>query len=206
MASKALTPGNAGNLYGSSAPALLLGKALILVRGVTYHQVPHVGVFQHSCADARLEAMLGSGAAKAIAHYEQAADYYKGEESNSLARQKEASPDVELFGSRFHAQLVLVEVLGDGCSLKQLKQYQKAIEIYEQVGTNTMDNPLLKYSAKEYFFKAALCHFIVDELNAKFRWKILANKSGCRERTAVLQHLIQLLFSQKVNHTLPITG
>uniref|UniRef100_A0AAR2KSC8 N-ethylmaleimide-sensitive factor attachment protein, beta b n=1 Tax=Pygocentrus nattereri TaxID=42514 RepID=A0AAR2KSC8_PYGNA len=49
----------------------------------------------------------------------------------------------------------------------QLEQYQKAIEIYEQVGTNTMDNPLLKYSAKEYFFKASLCHFIVDELNAK---------------------------------------
>nr|XP_060479905.1 beta-soluble NSF attachment protein [Panthera onca] len=35
------------------------------------------------------------------------------------------------------------------------------------VGANTMDNPLLKYSAKDYFFKAALCHFIVDELNAK---------------------------------------
>jgi len=49
----------------------------------------------------------------------------------------------------------------------QLEQYQKAIEIYEQVGANTMDNPLLKYSAKDYFFKAALCHFIVDELNAK---------------------------------------
>lgn len=30
-----------------------------------------------------------------------------------------------------------------------------------------MDNPLLKYNAKEYFFKASLCHFIVDELNAK---------------------------------------
>ncbi|KAJ6659224.1 hypothetical protein lerEdw1_019270 [Lerista edwardsae] len=56
---------------------------------------------------------------KAIAHYEQAADYYKGEESN------------------------------------------------RQVGTSTMDNPLLKHSAKDYFFKAALCHFIVDELNAK---------------------------------------
>uniref|UniRef100_A0AAY4CHK6 Beta-soluble NSF attachment protein n=1 Tax=Denticeps clupeoides TaxID=299321 RepID=A0AAY4CHK6_9TELE len=49
----------------------------------------------------------------------------------------------------------------------QLEQYAKAIEIYEQVATNTMDNPLLKYNAKEYFFKAALCHFIVDELNAK---------------------------------------
>ncbi|XP_006810473.1 beta-soluble NSF attachment protein-like, partial [Neolamprologus brichardi] len=55
---------------------------------------------------------------KAIAHYEQAADYYKGEESNRVAM-------------------------------------------------STMDNPLLKYNAKEYFFKASLCHFIVDELNAK---------------------------------------
>ncbi|KAF1651988.1 Beta-soluble NSF attachment protein, partial [Eudyptes chrysocome] len=90
---------------------------------------------------------------KAIAHYEQAADYYKGEESNR--------------------QVVFVKDSANKCLLKvaayaaQLEQYQKAIEIYEQVGTNTMDNPLLKYSAKEYFFKAALCHFIVDELNAK---------------------------------------
>ncbi|XP_067338173.1 N-ethylmaleimide-sensitive factor attachment protein, beta b isoform X2 [Channa argus] len=83
---------------------------------------------------------------KAIAHYEQAADYYKGEESNSSANK------------------CLLKV-GGYCA--QLEQYQKAIEIYEQVGANTMDNPLLKYSAKEYFFKAALCHFIVDELNAK---------------------------------------
>uniref|UniRef100_A0A3Q2GIX5 NSF attachment protein beta n=1 Tax=Cyprinodon variegatus TaxID=28743 RepID=A0A3Q2GIX5_CYPVA len=83
---------------------------------------------------------------KAIAHYEQAADYYKGEESNSSANK------------------CLLKV---GAYCAQLEQYQKAIEIYEQVGANTMDNPLLKYSAKEYFFKASLCHFIVDELNAK---------------------------------------
>ncbi|NXI68633.1 SNAA protein, partial [Anseranas semipalmata] len=49
----------------------------------------------------------------------------------------------------------------------QLEQYQKAVEIYEQVGTSAMDSPLLKYSAKEYFFKAALCHFCIDMLNAK---------------------------------------
>lgn len=36
---------------------------------------------------------------------------------------------------------------------------------------STMDNPLLKYNAKEYFFKASLCHFIVDELNAKVTHK-----------------------------------
>ncbi|KAM6163508.1 beta-soluble NSF attachment protein isoform 2-T2 [Rhynchocyon petersi] len=83
---------------------------------------------------------------KAIAHYEQSADYYKGEESNSSANK------------------CLLKVAAYAA---QLEQYQKAIEIYEQIGTNTMDNPLLKYSAKDYFFKAALCHFIVDELNAK---------------------------------------
>ncbi|NXB45336.1 SNAB protein, partial [Leucopsar rothschildi] len=89
---------------------------------------------------------LGMMVQEAIAHYEQAADYYKGEESNSSANK------------------CLLKVAAYAA---QLEQYQKAIEIYEQVGTNTMDNPLLKYSAKEYFFKAALCHFIVDELNAK---------------------------------------
>ncbi|XP_039185366.1 beta-soluble NSF attachment protein isoform X3 [Crotalus tigris] len=83
---------------------------------------------------------------KAIAHYEQAADYYKGEESNSSANK------------------CLLKVAGYAA---QLEQYQKATEIFEQVGTSTMDNPLLKHSAKDYFFKAALCHFIVDELNAK---------------------------------------
>uniref|UniRef100_A0A8D1QFS0 NSF attachment protein beta n=1 Tax=Sus scrofa TaxID=9823 RepID=A0A8D1QFS0_PIG len=83
---------------------------------------------------------------KAIAHYEQSADYYKGEESNSSANK------------------CLLKVAAYAA---QLEQYQKAIEVYEQVGASTMDNPLLKYSAKDYFFKAALCHFIVDELNAK---------------------------------------
>uniref|UniRef100_A0A8C5N9E9 Uncharacterized protein n=1 Tax=Gouania willdenowi TaxID=441366 RepID=A0A8C5N9E9_GOUWI len=83
---------------------------------------------------------------KAVAHYEQAADYYKGEESTSSANK---------------------------CLLKvatyaaQLEQYPKAIEIYEQVGTYAMDSTLLKYSAKDHFFKAALCHFCIDMLNAK---------------------------------------
>lgn len=92
----------------------------------------------------------------------------------------------------------------------QLEQYQKAIEIYEQVmlplffifyktqfflflpffpiknrlqvGANTMDNPLLKYSAKEYFFKASLCHFIVDELNAKVRFSLCYSLQGLGKR------------------------
>ncbi|XP_063997341.1 alpha-soluble NSF attachment protein [Pogoniulus pusillus] len=83
---------------------------------------------------------------KAIAHYEQAADYYKGEESNSSANK------------------CLLKVAAYAA---QLEQYQRALEIYEQVGTMAMDSPLLKYSAKEHFFRAALCHFCIDMLNAK---------------------------------------
>jgi len=73
---------------------------------------------------------------KAIAYYEQAADYYKGEESNSSANK---------------------------CSLKVAhhaalqEQYDKAIQIYEQVATSSMDNQLLRYSAKDYFFRASIC-------------------------------------------------
>ncbi|PNI28965.1 NAPA isoform 9, partial [Pan troglodytes] len=45
--------------------------------------------------------------------------------------------------------------------------YETELVDIEKVGTNAMDSPLLKYSAKDYFFKAALCHFCIDMLNAK---------------------------------------
>ncbi|NXP42110.1 SNAA protein, partial [Leiothrix lutea] len=83
---------------------------------------------------------------KAVAHYEQAADYYKGEESTSSANK------------------CLLKVAAYAA---QLEQFPRAIDIYEQVGAVAMDSPLLKYSAKEHFFRAALCHFCVDMLNAK---------------------------------------
>jgi len=84
--------------------------------------------------------------AKSIQHYEQAADYFKGEESVSSANK---------------------------CMLKvaqyaaQLEDYEKAISIYEQVAASSLESSLLKYSAKEYFFRAALCHLSVDLLNAQ---------------------------------------
>jgi len=83
---------------------------------------------------------------RAVQHYEQAADYFKGEESNSSANK---------------------------CLLKvaqyaaQLENYDKAIQIYEQVASSSLESSLLKYSCKEYFFRAALCHLCVDVLNAQ---------------------------------------
>lgn len=83
---------------------------------------------------------------KAIQHYEQAADYFKGEESLSSANK---------------------------CMLKvaqyaaQLEEYEKAISIYEQVAASALESSLLKHCAKEYFFRAALCHLSIDVLNCQ---------------------------------------
>ncbi|XP_033115976.1 alpha-soluble NSF attachment protein-like isoform X2 [Anneissia japonica] len=83
---------------------------------------------------------------KAIEYYERAADYYKGEDSTSSANK---------------------------CLLKvaqysaQLENYGKSVEIYEEVAEVAVKTPLLKYSAKDYFFKAALCQMCIDTLNAK---------------------------------------
>lgn len=83
---------------------------------------------------------------RAVQHFEQAADYFKGEESTSSANK---------------------------CMLKvaqyaaQLEDYEKAIQIYEQVATSCLNSSLLKHSAREYFFRAALCHLCVDLLNAQ---------------------------------------
>lgn len=83
---------------------------------------------------------------RAVQHYEQAADYFKGEESNSSANK------CLLKVAQFAAQL---------------EDYDKAIQIYEQVAASCLNSSLLKHSAKEYFFRAALCHLCVDLLNAQ---------------------------------------
>ena len=99
-----------------------------------------------------------------IQHYQIAADYYKGEESTSSANK------------------CLVKVAEYSATLEK---YEKAIQIYEQVqflsnfrilrfylknlfqiATDCIQSNLLKYSAKDYFFKGLLCHLCVDSLNA----------------------------------------
>jgi len=82
---------------------------------------------------------------RAIQHYEKAADYFKGEESNSSATK------------------CLVKVAQYAA---QLENYDKAIQIYEQVAAAALQSNLLKYSAKDYFFRASLCHLCVDSINA----------------------------------------
>ncbi|KAF5305529.1 hypothetical protein FQA39_LY01620 [Lamprigera yunnana] len=79
-------------------------------------------------------------------HYEQAADYFRSEECHSFANK------CLLKVAQFAAQL---------------ENYQKSIDIYEQVSTISLESSLLKYSVKEYLFRATLCHLCVDLLNAQ---------------------------------------
>ncbi|KAI5642986.1 soluble NSF attachment protein, SNAP domain-containing protein [Phthorimaea operculella] len=82
----------------------------------------------------------------AMQSYEKAADYFQGENSVSSANK---------------------------CMLKvaywaaYMEDYEKAINIYEQIAKSSLTNSLLKSKAKEYMYRAALCHLCVDILNAQ---------------------------------------
>jgi alpha-soluble NSF attachment protein len=40
--------------------------------------------------------------------------------------------------------------------------YYKAITQYERVGKSSIDNNLTKWSVKDYFFKAGICHLVTN--------------------------------------------
>ena len=79
----------------------------------------------------------------AIDQYQAAADLYDGEDATAA---------------------------GNGCLLKvalfsaQLERYKDAITIYEKVAAKAIDNNLLKWSVKDYFFRAGLCHLALGDL------------------------------------------
>lgn len=66
-----------------------------------------------------------------------------------------------------------------------------------QIGTYAMDTTLLKYGAKDYFFKAALCHFCVDMLNCKVRCNFACSQSeeDIYNVTVIYHYLTLVLFN-----------
>ncbi|BFZ11863.1 hypothetical protein BsWGS_14902 [Bradybaena similaris] len=96
----------------------------------------------HHITLAEIYARKLSDIEKAIQNYEQAADYFKGEDS---------------YGS---ANSCLEKVAKYSA---KLKNYEKAIEIYEQVATSCTS----KYSTIDYYFRASVCHMCMDTVNAQ---------------------------------------
>ncbi|XP_072384286.1 alpha-soluble NSF attachment protein-like [Diabrotica undecimpunctata] len=84
---------------------------------------------------------------KAIEHYEQAADYYRGE------------------GSTVSANSCLVRVAEYAA---QLGRYEKSAIIFQEMAYAAIESSLLRFEAKKYFFKAGLCHICVDVLNGQY--------------------------------------
>ncbi|KAF2319201.1 hypothetical protein GH714_013925 [Hevea brasiliensis] len=102
---------------------------------------------------------------KAIDFYEKAADFFQGEEVTTSANQ--CKQKVAQFGA-------------------QLEQYQKAIEIYEEIARQSLSNNLLKYGVKGHLLNAGICHLckgdVVAITNALERYQDLdPTFSGTRE-------------------------
>ncbi|VIO98236.1 Uncharacterized protein BM_BM3004 [Brugia malayi] len=83
---------------------------------------------------------------QAMTHYQEAADFYKGEESRSSATK------------------CMIKVAQYAA---QLEDYKRAIKIFEEVATWEADHPTLKYAAKNHFFQALLCHLCFDLLDTQ---------------------------------------
>jgi alpha-soluble NSF attachment protein len=77
----------------------------------------------------------------AIKAYSEAADCFQAEDSTTSGNQ----------------MLLKVAELSAG-----EREFKRAIQIYEQVAVASLDNNLLKYSVKEYLFKATICHFVMS--------------------------------------------
>jgi len=109
----------------------------------------------------------------AISSYQLSADYYEGEGSTSSANQ--CLLKVALFSA-------------------QLERYDKAIELYEQVASGSIDNNLLKWSVKEYFLRAGLCHLakadIVSAERALERYQDMDATFSSQRECKFLQELV----------------
>ncbi len=71
--------------------------------------------------------------------------------------------------------ILLVYSLANKCLLKvaqlaaELEMYPIAIEKYEQVASTAVDDPLLKWSMKDYLLKAGLCHLCTGVSEGVYR-------------------------------------
>eukprot|EP00092_Neocalanus_flemingeri_P029411 GFUD01031934.1.p1 GENE.GFUD01031934.1~~GFUD01031934.1.p1 ORF type:complete len:182 (-),score=47.92 GFUD01031934.1:104-649(-) len=105
-----------------------------------------VSVAKHHQTIAEIYEAQAEDLDKALKHYELAADYFKGEDSNSSAKK------------------CLIKIAQFSA---QVGKYESAIGIYEQVALEALESHLLKYGAKYYFFQASICHLGIDAINAE---------------------------------------
>lgn len=87
----------------------------------------------------------GDNLTKAVEAYSSAAELYQAENSITTGNQ------LLLEVARIRAELA---------------EYDAAVEIYENVARQALDSKLTKWSVKEYYFKALLCHLCRDSASS----------------------------------------
>ncbi|OJD17909.1 hypothetical protein AJ78_02014 [Emergomyces pasteurianus Ep9510] len=85
---------------------------------------------------------------RALEAYEKAAEWYEGDNAEALA-------------NKYYLKVAdLAALKGD---------YYKSIEHFERVAKSSINNNLMKYSVKDYFLKAGICHLASNDLVATNR-------------------------------------
>ncbi|XP_076911768.1 alpha-soluble NSF attachment protein-like [Bidens hawaiensis] len=110
---------------------------------------------------------------KAIAYYDKAADLFQGE-----LYEQEQNPEVTTSANQCKQKIAQFSA--------QLEQYQKAIEIYEEIARQSLNNNLLKYGVRGHLLNAGICQLckgdVVAIMNALERYQELyPTFSGTRE-------------------------
>ncbi|EDN07248.1 vesicular-fusion protein sec17 [Histoplasma capsulatum] len=85
---------------------------------------------------------------RALEAYEKAAEWFEGDNAEALANK------------HYLKVADLAALKGD---------YYKSIEHYERVAKSSINNNLMKYSVKDYFLKAGICHLASNDLVATNR-------------------------------------
>ncbi|XP_022880461.1 alpha-soluble NSF attachment protein-like [Olea europaea var. sylvestris] len=119
---------------------------------------------------------------KAIVYYEKACDLFQSEELTTSANQ--CKQKIAQFAA-------------------QLEQYQKAIEIYEEIARQSLNNNLLKYGVRGHLLNAGICQLCKSDVvainNALERYEELdPTFSGTREYK-LLAHLAAAIDEEDVS-------
>ncbi|XP_017774815.1 PREDICTED: alpha-soluble NSF attachment protein-like [Nicrophorus vespilloides] len=118
---------------------------------------------------------------KAVQHFEQSGEYFRGEENHSSANKC-------FLKVAHHVAL--------------LENYEKAVEVYEDVARRSVDNSFLKYCTKEYLFRALLCHLCVDVVNAELaleRYVLMCPAFQDSRESKLIQSVLDSLEEQNVD-------
>ncbi|EEQ87578.1 hypothetical protein RJZ56_001384 [Blastomyces dermatitidis] len=113
---------------------------------------------------------------RALEAYEKAAEWFEGDNAEALANK------------HYLKVADLAALKGD---------YYKAIEHFERVAKSSINNNLMKYSVKDYFLKAGICHLASNDLVATNRalqnYRDLDNSF-----TATREHMLLVDLAQAV--------